>query len=217
MDHVVIPLDDDHERATTSTVAAMSAAVGATIHPAQRRVHITLVAYDGISRVTAHHAVEAAVADASGFVVHAHGYGFFCGPDGQDLSLHVPVVRSPALDVLHGAIHGALVSAGAEVAGSTDPCCWSPHITLVEAGLDPDSLGACSGWLAAAPPSILENPGEPSPHRGWGIRRRGAGIDHSALRPRPRRTGGARPGTAELGVPDYACLTIAETHTVAAW
>jgi len=148
MDHVVIPLDDDHERATTSTVAAMSAAVGATIHPAQRRVHITLVAYDGISRVTAHRAVEAAVADASGFVVRAHGYGFFCGPDGQDLSLHVPVVRSPALDVLHGAIHGALVSAGAEVAGWTDPCCWSPHITLVEAGLDPDSLGACSGWLA---------------------------------------------------------------------
>ena len=136
-------------RATTSTVAAMSAAVGATIHPAQRHVHITLVAYDGISRVTAHHAVEAAVADASGFVVRsAHGYGFFCGPDGQDLSLHVPVVRSPALDVLHGAIHGALVSAGAEVAGWTDPCCWSPHITLVEAGLDPDSLGACSGWLA---------------------------------------------------------------------
>jgi len=148
MDHVVIPLDDDHERAAASIVAAMSAAVGLMIHPALRRAHITVVAYDGISRVTAYRAVKAAVADISGFVVRAHGYGFFCGPDGHDLSLHIPVVRGPALGALHNAIHGALVSAGAEVAGWTDPFCWSPHVTLVEAGLDPYSLGAGSGWLA---------------------------------------------------------------------
>ena len=148
MDHVVIPLDRDHERAAASIVKAMRAAVGPTIHPAPRRVHITLVTYDGISHVSAHEAVRAAVADASDFVVRAHGYGFFCGDDGRDLSLHVPVVRGPALDALHEVIYVALVSAGADVAGWTDPLRWSPHITLVEAGLGPDALGAGARWLA---------------------------------------------------------------------
>jgi 2'-5' RNA ligase len=148
MDHIVIPLDDDHERAATSIVAALTAAVDAAIHPAARRPHITLVTYQGISRRTAHDAVRSAVKDARRLVVRAHGYGFFCGDDGHDLSLHVPVVRGPALDALHELVHAALLSAGARLAGWTDSSCWSPHITLVEGGLDPRSLGAGAGWLA---------------------------------------------------------------------
>ena len=146
MEHVVIALDDDHERAATSIVAAIAAAAGSEIQPAHG--HITLAAYDGISHVIAHQAIETAVAGTSGFVVRAQGYGFFSGNDGRDLSLHVPVVRSPPLDALHEAIHGALVSAGADVAGWTAPSHWSPHITLAEGGLDPDSIGAAAAALA---------------------------------------------------------------------
>ena len=138
--------------------------------PARRSSPLTdtiqLAAYDGISHVIAHQAIETAVAGSSGFVVRAQGYGFFSGNDGRDRSLHVPVVRSPPLDALHEAIHGALVSAGADVAGWTAPSHWSPHITLAEGGLDPDSIGAAAAALAKAPPPLMADTGPRPPSGG---------------------------------------------------
>lgn len=76
-----------------------------------------------------------------------HGYGFFTGDHPTDLSLHVLVVRSPALDSLHARTSRAL-SSRAEVAGWSEPDLWTPHFTLIDRALDPRALGAAATWLA---------------------------------------------------------------------
>ena len=211
MEHVVIALDEDHERAATSIGAAIAAAAGSEIQPAHG--HITLATYDGISRVIAYRAIQTAVAGASAFVVRTQGYGFFSGNDGRDLSLHVPVVRSPPLDALHEAVYGALVSAGADVACWTAPSHWSPHITLVEGGLDPDSIGAAAAALASRH------------HPSWRIpvhdlllvgNRRDDHTPSTIELSGPVQTA----STAELGndeqsaiITDHPYVAIAETHT----
>lgn len=134
-----------------SLVAGAAEAAGVAYTPGApgaRRGHVTLLAYEGLSRNGARRGIEAVVSTTVPFSLHAHGYGFFTGDDPPDLSLHVPVVRTAVVDTFHARLWVALTRAGAEVAKWCTPDLWSPHITLLDRALDPSRLGAAAGWLA---------------------------------------------------------------------
>lgn len=147
MDHVVVPLDRDHVAAVDHLAAEVADLVGlATLEPWEP--HVTVVSFGGLDRPTACAAMEAAAARTTPFRLRAHGYGVFAGNGAAGLSLHVPVVRGPALNDLHAAVHAELAAAGAEMAGWTTPDLWSPHITLVDHELEPAVVGAAVAELA---------------------------------------------------------------------
>ena len=109
---------------------------------------MSLLAYQHLSQGMAARAIEDIVRATAPFVIHAHGYGFFTGDDPTDLTLHVPVVRAPALDRFHARLWAQLRGAGARVAAWSAPDLWSPHLTIVDRTLDPHALGAAATWLA---------------------------------------------------------------------
>lgn len=148
MDHIVIPIGPDHRKAIDALVAGASAAAGLASPSCGPDPHVSLLAYDGLSRGAAEAAVEATLLATPAFVIHAHGYGFFTGDNPANLTLHVPVVRAEALDGLHARLWAQLVGAGAEVAPWSAPDLWTPHLTLLDRALDPPALGAAAAWLA---------------------------------------------------------------------
>lgn len=93
----------------------------------------------------------------SRFRVHAHGYGFFCGQTTEDLTLHIPLVRSEDLSAFHSLVRHELADAGLLGDGFYEPQNWSPHVTLADRDLTPDLLGEIVQWLATRP------------HRSWSI------------------------------------------------
>ena len=147
MDHLVIPLDRNHTEPVDELAQGVAAAIGVTkvesVDP-----HITLIAHSGISAAAVRKAISPVVAATEPFAVHAHGYGFFTGDEPSDLSLHVPVARTPALSNLHRQLSAALRRAGADLAGWSASAFWSPHITLLDRCLAPESLGRAVEWLA---------------------------------------------------------------------
>ena len=148
MDHVSIPLDRDHIVARSLIVDAVVAAAGLVAPAEVARPHVTVVGYTDLGPAAARLALEPVVAATAPFVLHSHGFGFFTGDGPNSLNLHVPVVRAPALDALHQAACVALEEAGAELAGWTTPQWWTPHITLLDRGLDPSSFASSAAWLA---------------------------------------------------------------------
>ena len=148
VDHIVIPLDRDHFQAMEVLATGAAAAAGVTRSPRASGGHVTMLAYQGLDRPAVRRAIEGVVSTTGPFSLHAHGYGFFTGDDPPDLSLHVPVVRTAVLDTFHARLWVALRRAGAEVAKWCLPDLWSPHITLLDRALNPESLGAAAGWLA---------------------------------------------------------------------
>jgi len=148
MDHLVIPLDGDHIHALAALTHGIVTGCGLAMTADRTDPHVTLVAYTGLSPEVAHSSIDAVAARTAPFVLHAHGYGFFTGDEPTELSLHVQVVRTRALDTLHRGLRAALHRAGADIAGWSEPDLWSPHITLLDRGLDPVSLGTAARWLA---------------------------------------------------------------------
>ena len=148
MDHLVIPLDRDHVDALGELVAGAAASAGLEPATVSSTPHITVIAYTGLPAGDVAAAITPVVTATAPFIVHAHGYGFFTGPEPADLSLHVPVVRGGPIDVLHRELCLALGEAGADIAPWTTPSLWSPHITLLDCGLDPPRLGRATTWLA---------------------------------------------------------------------
>ena len=140
MDHVVIPLDEDHARALARVRRRAGAATTG-------RGHITIASFTGLDQDVALAAVRRAVAQITPFFARAHGYGFFVGEPG-DANLHVPVVRDEVLGDLHASVAGGLRGSGAALAGWMADDLWSPHITVVEGGLDGDALAAAVAGLA---------------------------------------------------------------------
>ncbi|MGH9153001.1 MAG: 2'-5' RNA ligase family protein, partial [Acidimicrobiales bacterium] len=148
VDHVVLPLDDDHVRAVRGLVGGVIAATGLDGRAVRPEPHVTLLAYTGGDEAAVRGAVEALASAVAPFDVHAHGYGFFSGKEASELALHVPVVRTALLDALHRRLCAALTGAGAEVAAWCAPELWTPHVTLVDRGLHPDTLADAVAWLA---------------------------------------------------------------------
>jgi 2'-5' RNA ligase len=172
VDHVIAPLDIDHDRVVTQLSRELASAVGITPAGATRRPHITVASYSGLEPAEAQAALVPVVATAEPFMVRAHGYGVFAGDTDADLSLHVVVVRSQDLDRLHCAVHRTLAGAGGCLAGTTHPSVWTPHITLLDRCLSPRLLGDAVEVLTSRP------------HRSWSIplaslaiARRGTAVD----------------------------------------
>jgi 2'-5' RNA ligase len=159
LDHVIAPLDTHHTRVVTQL--SIDLATTLSLDPAvvaPRLPHITIASYTGLAPAGASGALGPMVDTVHPFTVRAHGYGVFTGDADSDLSLHVMVVRTRALDELHGHIHAALTGAGASrERGATDPRVWTPHITLLDRGLTPGLLGDAVEALARRP------------HRSWSI------------------------------------------------
>ena len=143
MDHVVIPLDQSHVHAVERLVAF----AGARPSPG-RRPHITVVAHEGLTAGAAQAVVDGLAADLAPFAVHAHGYGLFTGAGEGNRSLHVPVVRTDALNELHGRVVAAVEGAGGVVASWCDADRWSPHITVLDGVTDGSHLAAAVAALA---------------------------------------------------------------------
>jgi 2'-5' RNA ligase len=172
--HVIAPLDTDHARVVTQLSGDLAAALSIDPDDAARRPpHLTLASYTGLEPLGATAALAPVLATVAPVTVRAHGYGLFVGDADTDLSLHVMVVRTRALDDLHRQVHAALREAGASrERGTTDPSVWTPHITLLDRGLNPRLLGDAVEILARRP------------HRTWTITlesltvtRRHGGVD----------------------------------------
>lgn len=148
MDHIVIPIGPDHRKAIDALVAGAEAAAGIDSPTGRRNPHVSLFAYEGLSRAEAELAIEPSLRATEPFVIHAHGYGFFTGDNPVNLTLHVPIVRAEALDSLHARLWVKLRDAGADVAPWSAPDLWTPHLTLLDRALDPAALGAAAAWLA---------------------------------------------------------------------
>jgi 2'-5' RNA ligase len=157
VDHLVVPLDRTHADARAQLVETLREEVGVSV-PSGLEPHITLVAHTGLTRPAAVAALDPVVSTTEPFTVHAHGYGVFSGATDSGLSLHVIVVRSGPLDDLHRRACEALAAAGADVAGWSTPDCWTPHLTLLDRTLEPESLGAAVTWLARRPHPSWEIP-----------------------------------------------------------
>jgi 2'-5' RNA ligase len=171
MDHVVAPLDADHSRVVAALSIDLATALGIPLEEAVPGTpHITIASYAALELEDAAAALAPGLAAFAPFTVRAHGYGVFTGDSDTDLSLHVMVVRSRALDVLHCGVHAALREAGARLAGTTQPSVWTPHITLLDRGLTPRLVGHAVEVLARRP------------HRTWSI-----ALEALALAGRPVR------------------------------
>jgi 2'-5' RNA ligase len=158
MDHVIAPLDDDHARAVARLAADLAATLGLAPEAVLSRTpHVTLASYTGLDPARVAAALGPVAAATRPFTVRAHGYGIFTGDADCDLSLHVMVVRTRALDELHRRVHAALGAAGAGIAGTTRTSVWSPHITVLDRGLTP-------GLLAQAIEALTGRA-----HRTWSI------------------------------------------------
>jgi 2'-5' RNA ligase len=157
MDHLIALLDADHERLLARLSLELATALSIDVPGRSTGPHITLVSYTDLAPVAAARALKPVARATAPLTLRAHGYGLFTGDAHTDLSLHVMVVRTRALDELQHRSHAALVDAGACVDGISEPGVWTPHITLLDRGLTPALLGRAVEMLAARP------------HRSWTI------------------------------------------------
>jgi hypothetical protein len=126
VDHVIAPLDTDHARVVGQLSVDLAAAL--SIDPddvALRPPHITCASYTGLEPRRAVAALAPVLAVIAPFTVRAHGYGLFTGDADTDLSLHVMVVRTKALESLAVTHHCGDADAGPltmELGGATRVC-----------------------------------------------------------------------------------------------
>ncbi|HEX6419485.1 MAG TPA: 2'-5' RNA ligase family protein [Acidimicrobiales bacterium] len=183
MDHVTALLDTDHDRAVRRLTCDLAAALGVDEEAVRRgRPHITVVSFTGLAPGAAAAALAPVARATEPVWVRAHGYGVFTGDVDSELSLHVMVVRTRALDELHRRIRAALVAAGCTPDGTTEPQVWTPHITVLDRGLTPALLGRAVEVLAARP------------HRSWRV-----GISRLAVTDRDSALDGAPAAELTLG------------------
>jgi len=151
--HVVAPLDPDHQRAVHDLVGVASAATLTTeiAVRAPCQAHITLVGYEDLAPEAAVDALRLVAATTPPFVVRAHGYGFFTGDAPSEVCLFVPVVRDVDLDRLQHRICAGLDAAGAHICGQSRAAVWTPHITLIDRSLDALGLSRAVRQLARRP------------------------------------------------------------------
>lgn len=174
MDHIVVPLDRAHADPVDRLADRLAEGWG-TGARTPSSPHITLVSYDGLSLPAAADAVAPVAAATAPFTVRAHGYGLFSGSEPRELSLHVMVVRSRALDELQARVRRALASAGARIDGLTSPEAWTPHITLLDRCLTPTRVAQAVEDLARRP------------HCSWSVPVEALDLGHGPDGTSPRR------------------------------
>lgn len=150
--YLLAPLDPDHER-EANRLARLAADAAGIEPPGDPTRHVTLLAASTTGAVIDFDALvdglNVLARRAAPVPVRAHGFGIFCGDEAETTSLHVPVVRSLELSLLHHRFVDAVRAAGCEVAAWTDPTHWTPHITLLRDGLDAERVGRAVSALSA--------------------------------------------------------------------
>ncbi|HEX6557257.1 MAG TPA: 2'-5' RNA ligase family protein [Ktedonobacteraceae bacterium] len=81
--------------------------------------------------------VEDLAQQATPFQIQAGGLALFTGPH---LVLYVPVVRTFELSQFHQIVWQAITPAGSGISPYYQPATWTPHITLAEHDIEPESL-----------------------------------------------------------------------------
>lgn len=147
--HVLAPLDPDHDAAATALARSAAGAAGLDPAAVPGQHHLSLVVAVAVDRPRLERALAALAGATPPLLVRAHGYGVFCDREPAGNSLHVPVVRTPALEALRRGVEGAVRAGGGEPAGWTDAEHWSPHVTLLDHDLTPARLAAAVAHLAA--------------------------------------------------------------------
>jgi hypothetical protein len=145
--HVLLPLDGSHEAALRRLAAGAALAAGLGPDLGSAGHHVSLVVVPGATLERVRLAMAEVAHAVEPLSIRAHGYGFFTDGTTPGTSLHVPVVSGPALLELHRRACVVLGAHGMAPAAWTAPERWSPHITLLDHGLDPVALGHAVTWL----------------------------------------------------------------------
>ena len=91
-------------------------------------------------------ALEQVAGATDPFEVETDGIGIFTGPNPV---LYLPVVRGPALDLIHQNIWQALEAIGVGISPIYGPRHWIPHITLAQGDITHAHLPALIQMLSA--------------------------------------------------------------------
>jgi 2'-5' RNA ligase len=149
MNAVVALLDEAHTLAVEEHWAELARDFG--VLEVRQRVpwpHVTFQSaerYD-IDRVAS--TLREIAAQTAPFTARAEGLGIFSGPQPV---LYVPVVRDPALNLLHARLWEALAHASDEIAPLYAPDRWMAHITLAQWDISSANLPAILARLAERP------------------------------------------------------------------
>ena len=147
---VVSLLDDHHDLQVRDLWAELAREIGVRrVTEIIRDPHVTYQGaeqYDLDQLDTALSAVAAATAP---FTISTTGLGIFTGPQPV---LYLAVVRSAALTTFHTALWDAIGAAGRDYSPLYAPVGpWTPHITLAQWDLIPDTIGPIAARLAVRP------------------------------------------------------------------
>lgn len=150
---VGVPLDGDHTRAVRAVQARVGRGKAYGAPGGRPRPHISLVVLlQPPDAATVDAVLRDVAATAAPIRTRARGFGVFASPRGDEVVLHVPVVRTVELSELHARLCTAFTALDADVEGYHRPETWFPHITLVRQPLTPSEAGAMVTVLAEGPP-----------------------------------------------------------------
>lgn len=110
--------------------------------------HVTLLGFDDLTHPQVKDLLERLSQATAPFQLEACGLGFFNDPAPI---LYAPVVQTPALHLLHRALHGQLLDLGGKVYDLYTPGRWVPHITLAQGPGAPGAYGEAVELLMKEP------------------------------------------------------------------
>jgi 2'-5' RNA ligase len=148
MHSVVVLLDRIHAEAVQELWTDLETQFGVRGVQNAPYPHVSLLAFRGYNLERISSGLKRVARRQSRFRVHAHGYGFFCGQTAEDLTLHIPLVRSERLSAFHSLVRHELADVGQPGDGFYQTQNWSPHVTLADRDLTPGLLGEIVQWLA---------------------------------------------------------------------
>lgn len=138
MHGVVSLLDDEHYRLIEEVWEELERDFGVRAVYATPFPHFTYQVSEGYDPKAVESALHRVASETAPFAVRTAGLGIFTS---KRPVLYVPVVRSPALERLHGELWRALGGqAAGEAARFYRPEMWMPHVTLAQTDVDCDRL-----------------------------------------------------------------------------
>jgi len=147
---VVSLLDDHHDRLVRDLWNELARDFGVRrVTEIVRDPHLTYQGAEQYDLDRLDTALRAVASTTAPFTISTTGLGIFTGPQPV---LYLAVVRSAALTTFHAALWDAIGAAGQDYAPYYTPAGpWTPHITLAQWDLTPDTIGPVAARLAARP------------------------------------------------------------------
>jgi len=126
---IVSLLDEEHDQTVRNLWAELEGDYGVTAQYANPFTHFSFHVSDDYDLDELRQILEGLIRDHRPFTVGTSGLGVFTG---DRPVLFVPVVRSPELDALHGALWSRCTGAFGVGLPYYAPDAWVPHITLAQ-------------------------------------------------------------------------------------